>query len=58
MAVELGIKKKRTVMKGICKVRINVIQKLIKMIRNNLTLENLDTSKQRNNKYNSENVLR
>ena len=32
-------------MKGICKVRINVIQKLIKMIRNNLTLENLDTSK-------------
>ena len=25
MAVELGIKKKRTVMKGICKVRINVL---------------------------------
>ena len=45
MVVELGIKKKKTVMKGICKVRINVIQKLIKMIRNNLTLENLDTSK-------------
>ena len=31
-------------MKGICKVRINVIQKLIK-IRTNLALENLDTSK-------------
>ena len=45
-------------MKGICKVRNNAIQKLIKMIRTNLTLENLGTSQQGNNKYNSENVLR